>query len=185
MRLVDCHIALVLPHRQFNEREYRSVRARLEAEGARVRVFSPSAVPSLGDQGASVPKDGLLSDLRPAMADALVFIGGGGARDLWNHPRAHAVARAFHAEARIVAAICLAPVILSRAGILRHATISCHPSAERELTQGLTSRTPAGLTVSGTIITASGPEHADAFAAALVAALLDRSSPYSTSNPSS
>lgn len=172
MRLARATVVLVLPHRQFNEVEYLTVRSRLEAEGCRIRVMASSAMNSIGIHGLSVKKDLIFSEFPHGRVHALVFIGGAGVRDYWDHPRVHNLVRFCHMHNVLLAAICIAPVIFSRAGILQNRQVSCHPSVCQELAGGLIQWSHAGITVEGSIITASGPEHAGAFSDAIVQALL-------------
>ena len=49
--------------------------------------------------------------------EATVVVGGGGAReDLWNNRTLFNILNAHHAAGKPVAAICIAPVVLARAG---------------------------------------------------------------------
>ncbi len=113
----------------------------------------------------------LLSELHIDACDALVFIGGNGARDYWSHPRVHNVVRSMHEHGRLLAAICIAPVIFARAGILKGRQASCHPSARRDLESAGAQYMLAPVHVDDTLVTASGPTAAREFAEAIVTSL--------------
>ena len=60
-----------------------------------------------------------ITEAKAADYDAIVFVGGGGAKEFWNDPVSHALARDFHAKGKPTSAICIAPVTLANAGLLK------------------------------------------------------------------
>jgi 4-methyl-5(b-hydroxyethyl)-thiazole monophosphate biosynthesis len=64
------------------------------------------------------------------------------------------------------AAICAAPIVLGRAGLLEGKRMTCYPGFEKQLTGA--SYTGEPVTVDGTIITGKGPGCAIPFALKLV-----------------
>jgi protease I len=106
--------------------------------------------------------------------DALVIIGGAGSPGhLWGNPDLARLAPAFAAGTKVVAAICLAPVVLARAGILsgRKATVFRTPESVAEMKKGGCVLSAAPVVVDGRMITADGPAAATAFGQAVLAAL--------------
>jgi protease I len=79
----------------------------------------------------------------------------------------------FHQSGKVVAAICLAPAVLARAGILKgkKATYYESPASFREMKIGGAVLTNAPVVKDGRIITANGPTASQAFADAIVKAL--------------
>lgn len=168
MRLTDKTVLVVLAHRQFSDAEYSTVAKILEREGCRLRIACTARQPLHGMDGAIVEPHTLLSEVVVRRFDAVVLIGGNGARDYWSHPRMMNLLRAFHESGKILAAICIAPVTLGRAGLLDKTPATCHQSVRRELEQ-------TGAIVQGdavvrakNILTARGPESSGVFAEALV-----------------
>ena len=114
------------------------------------------------------------SEVMPDAYDALVIIGGGGSKvHLWGNRDLSALATAFVTGKKPVAAICLSPVVLARAGILngRKATVFPSPDAITELRKGGAIAVNLPVVTDGNIITANGPEAAAAFGRAVVSAL--------------
>lgn len=171
MKLVTSTVALVVPHRQFNETEYSVTRAALEREGCRIKIVAASLQEAVGAKGMRVKPQMLFSDVQPAQFDGIVFIGGGGARDFWNHPRAHNAVRAFESHGKVLGAICIAPVIIANTGILKDRNGTCHVSARREFEAAGVNYTAEPVVTCCRIVTASGPDAAPEFAAALIALL--------------
>jgi len=77
------------------------------------------------------------------------------------------------AQGRLLAAICLAPPVLARAGVLAGKRATAYPaqSAIIELKRGGATYVVEPVVRDGTIVTASGPEAAAAFGAALATLL--------------
>jgi protease I len=106
----------------------------------------------------------------PEELAALVVIGGDGAPDyLWGDQPLERLVRAVHAGGRVVAAICLGCPVLARAGVLAGRRATTYPSARAliELRRGGASYRSDRVVADGPVITASGPEAAAEFGAAL------------------
>lgn len=110
----------------------------------------------------------------PESYDGLVIIGGmGSIPHLWGNGDLARLAIAFSAAKKPVAAICLSPVVLARAGILsgKRATVFRSSDAVSEMRKGGAVLTNLPVVVDGKIITADGPSAARAFGSAIAAAL--------------
>ena len=84
--------------------------------------------------------------------------------------------RAAYDSHMTVAAICLSPVVLARAGILRDKECTAFITAKEELIKNGGKYQDKGVVVSGNIVTAKGPEYATEFAIAVVDVMMNRSS---------
>jgi protease I len=84
-----------------------------------------------------------------------------------------ALARSLHAAGRPVGAICLSPPVLARAGLLagRRATTFPTDRAIVELKRGGATYVEQAVVLDDAVLTASGPEAAAAFGAALITCL--------------
>ncbi len=103
--------------------------------------------------------------------DAVVFIGGPGALSCLDNQQSYALLKKAYNARKIIGAICIAPRILAKAGILRgkRATGWDEDGALREifLSHDVTYE-PRPLVVDGTIVTATGPQVAYEFGAKIV-----------------
>jgi protease I len=112
-----------------------------------------------------------IDDADAGAYDGIVIVGGIGAQDyLWGHAGLQALVRRFFDSGKVVAAICLAPVVLARAGVLkgREATVFKSPAAIRELEAGGAVLVGVPVVADLDLVTASGPQSARAFAEAIV-----------------
>jgi len=106
--------------------------------------------------------------------DGIVVIGGSGSPEfLWGHSRLHALVAGFAKSGKIVAAICLSPVVLARAGVLggRKATVFRTADSVAEMRRGGADLREDALVVDGKFITANGPAAARKFGEAVASAL--------------
>lgn len=105
---------------------------------------------------------------------AMLILPGGmpGTTNLCNHKELNEELKAFAAAGKPVAAICAAPMVLGRAGLLRGEKATIYPGMEEELIGAEVSKEP--VVVSGNFITSRGPATAMEFALTLVERLKDK-----------
>ncbi len=164
-------VLFVLAGRNFQDREYRVTRLALEAWGADVRVAGPARDECVSAEGVRVRPDMTVRSALDASFDAVVFIGGEGARALLACAPCQALARDAYERKKVVAAICIAPSILANAHLLakRHA-VAWHTELSNLRKHG--ARVVARPVVrDGHVVTAAGPRDAETFADAIRAAL--------------
>ena|SRR5690554_3036023 len=161
-------VALVIAEKQFRDEEYQVPRDLLLNAGFDVLTVSTSKNTAVGKLGMKVTPDTLITDLDPAELDALIFIGGGGSEQYFGDPLAHRLARTMVDLDKVLGAICIAPVILANANVLRGKKATVFPDGASVLKQNGADYTGADVEVDGKIITGNGPEAADAFGRALI-----------------
>lgn len=164
-------VVMVVAPADFRDEELEEPRRILAAHGADVTVASTTIDPVRGMLGATVSPDALLNTVRVDDFDAVVFVGGRGARSYFANDTALEVARQFATAGKLVGAICIAPVILANAGLLEGRNAAVFGSEETALRGrgALVSRAP--VAVDGNIVTAEGPEAATQFGEALASEL--------------
>lgn len=159
---------LVIAEKVFRDEEYQKPKDILETAGIEVTTASTTTDKAVGKLGLEVEPDILVGSIHVDDYDALVFVGGGGAEQYFDDPVAHSLAHQFHAAHKLVAAICIAPVILANAGLLRDRLATVYPDGEAALTAGGAQYTARAVEAVGNIVTANGPEAAEAFGRQLV-----------------
>ncbi|MGQ9704472.1 MAG: DJ-1/PfpI family protein [Actinomycetota bacterium] len=164
-------VLLVVAQAGFQDIEYDAVRGGLLDAGYRVVTASPRGGRATGMSGVTVNVDLPLAQARAEEFAAVVFIGGEGAPSLYDDAEAHRVAREAVEQGKVLGAICLAPAILARAGLLEGKRATVYPSAKQELLDGGASYTGAGVEIDGRLITGDGPEASEQFARAIIEAL--------------
>lgn len=157
-------VLLVIAQKDFKDVEFTEPRLLLGDQGATLTVASKKKAVATGMDGAEVMPDLALSKVKVPDYDAVVFIGGSGASDYFDDPEALAIAREAAEENKIVAAICLAPGILAKAGLLKGEDATITESRADLLTEAGANYMGPGVVESGLFLTASGPDQAKAFA---------------------
>lgn len=165
---------MIAPER-FRDEELLTPKQALEARGVAVTVASTRPGTATGMLGAVAAVDCTIREADAADYDALAVAGGAGSpAHLWDSERLAALVRAFSGAGKPVAAICLSGAVLARAGVLRGRRATVYPVARAILELKRAGATYVGdpVVVDGPIVTASGPEAAAAFGAALITQLV-------------
>jgi len=162
---------MIIPESDFRDEELKEPKDILERNNIEVKVASTTLDRVEGMLGAQVKPDILINDIEIKDFDAIVFVGGGGSSQYWDDPVAHKLAQDAIGANKIVAAICIAPVTLARAGILKGKRATVFSSEAGELKSEGANYTGKAVEKDGNIITASGPTAARAFGEELVKAL--------------
>ncbi len=164
-------VLIVLPQSDFQDIEYSTVRNIISEAGYQVMVATVEHKVASGVSGTAVTPDLMLSEAKAADFLAVIFIGGPGAESLYNSADAHRLAVEAVNNGRVLAAICIAPVILARAGVLKGRRATVFPPESRELTSAGAEYTGEPVEKDGKLITADGPRSSEAFARAILEAL--------------
>lgn len=93
-------------------------------------------------------------DLDISSYSGLLLPGGPGVRELASNQGVLKVIEKFHNEGKLVFAICAAPLLLSKAGILKNKKYTCYPGTEKNIPSAHKMNLP--VVKDGNIITAEG-----------------------------
>ncbi|MEI6631831.1 MAG: DJ-1/PfpI family protein [bacterium] len=165
---------MVIAHDGFRDEEFLEPKEVLEASGIEVSVASSSLLEASGKLGAKVKPDLLVKDIDVGSFAAVIFVGGAGASEYWDDPHAQRLAREASDSGKVLAAICIAPVTLARAGVLKGRRATVWPSEAAALQSAGADYTGSAVQRDGNIITASGPVAAREFAEKIVQAVLNK-----------
>jgi len=158
-------VVMIIAHRNYRDEELAEPKAILEECGARVVVASTSLKPARGMLKGTVKPDVLLKDVKAKEYDAVVFVGGAGATAYFEDKTAQDLAKEAVKEEKVVAAICIAPCILAKAGVLKHKQATCWASRKhRRIMEKAGARfTSKDVVRDGRFLTANGPKAAKRF----------------------
>jgi protease I len=162
--------ALLVIYPRFEDHEYNIPRTVLEDAGVVVTVAAPSLdlVKGYHKQTEVLP-DLRLADARGSDYDAIVFAGGTGV-DV-DDPEAHRITQEAVAEAKVVAAICIAPVLLAKAGVVEGKRVTAATQWSALEKAGAIVVTSGNVVRDGLLVTANSPGGAREFGETIVAAL--------------
>lgn len=169
-------IAMIIAFREFQDEEYLISKQTLEMAGAKIVTASTSLGTAIGKMGGEAKVDLTLDELKAGDYNAVLFIGGPGAAKYIDDSQARQIAREVADGAMVLGAICIAPAILARAGVLsgKRATVWSNimdKSAVKILKEEGVKYQPEPVVIDGKIITANGPASAKKFAEAIIEAV--------------
>lgn len=167
-------VLMVVAPERFRDEELFDTQAELTQAGHQIVIASTRSGLCPGSRGGHVTATLTLAQVQCHDYAAVVFVGGGGAKLLFHNIDAWRIAREMAQNDKIVAGICLAPVILAYAGVLngRQATVAGTEAAT--MTAHGAHYTGPGVTVDGHFVTANGPKSSRLFGQKIVQLLAVR-----------
>ena len=166
-------VLMIIAPKNFRDEELLHPKQELEKAGIEVIIASKTLGLAKGMFGATVRPDLTLGEVRVRDYDAVVFVGGIGSSVYFDIKEAHSIANEAYGLGKKVCAICIAPVTLANAGLLKgkRATVWSSPTDDsyvRMIEAKGAKFTDKPVEVDGDIITARGPEAAREFGRILV-----------------
>ncbi len=169
MALSDKKVLMVVAPAEFDGAEFETTRKVLEGRGLRVKVASTSLGVARATTGLMVRPDVSLDDVKTWEYDAVLFIGGPGARQLFDHEKATKLAK--DCEYKVLGALGLAAGILANGGVVKGKRVTADTSIAGLLRQKEGRFTSQPLEVDEKLVTASGGRYAEHFGNAILNAL--------------
>jgi protease I len=161
----------VIAEKGFRDEEFAVPYEMLKGAGHAVDVASTSRGEAVGKLGMRVKPD-LTVDEAVSGDYGAVLVSGGPTTPvyIWPNEKLHRLLLDVHNEGGIVAAICLAPAVLARIGLLKgkRATIYRTPDSMGEMSAGGCTLLNDHVVVEGRIVTADGPDAARQFGEAVL-----------------
>lgn len=119
-------------------------------------------------RGVKLMPDRMWEQVDPSAYEVIALPGGNvGTMHLMEDERVLEALRAQHRAGKLIAAICAAPLVLQKAGIIDRKRVTCHPLAAGQLT--VANRVDERVVIDDHIVTSQGPGTTFAFALAIVA----------------
>lgn len=163
-------VLMIISFEMFRDEEYTEPKAVLEKAGIKITTASSKLGTATGKLGMKVKVDITLDEVKVKDYAAILFVGGPGSFNYHHNPKAHRIAQEAVKEDKVLAAICGAPPILGYAGVLKGKKATMFDDTGDLAKTGAT-YTGNGVEVDGKIITATGPETAQAWGEAIVKVL--------------
>lgn len=161
-------ILMVIAPKNFHDREFSIPKNLFEKKGYQVTVASSTLSETTGMLGMKAKPDILVKDAKATDYDAIVFVGGSGTPVYFNNPQVLSLAIEAAKHDKTIGAICIAPVILTKAGILQGKKATVWGGEKSSLTKGGAIYTGKDVEVDDKIITANGPSAAEKFAQKII-----------------
>jgi len=161
-------VLLFLPAKDFNEEEYSIVRKLLLKYGKNIFITSDDHYVCSGSKGMKVKSDISFFNINIKNFAALVLIGGKGNKAYWDNEKLHNITKNFNDAQKIIGAICSAPVILAKAGILQNKTATCYYEDKNELINLEINYQNRAVVIDKNIVTSNGSQSAAQFTEAVL-----------------
>jgi protease I len=165
--LIKKSVLLIIPAQNFNEEEYLIITGALERSGIKIFIASDSNFLCVGSNGMKVKNDVQLYNIHESNFDGLILVGGNGMRNYWSNKAIHSTAGKFAKSKKTIGAICSAPIILAKAGLLS-GSATCHADDKKELEREGINYKDLPVVTEKNIITAQNPTSAAEFAKAFL-----------------
>jgi len=157
-------ILMVVPNADFRDEELLLPKKIFEESGYAVTIAAAKSGNAKGVMGATVAVENTIDQIQSDTYDALVLVGGPGAQVYWGDSRLHLLIQDAYKRNKVIGAICLAPVTLANAGIMKNKKATVWHSEARRLTSAGARYISEDVVSDGKIVTANGPQAAEQFA---------------------
>jgi protease I len=156
-------VLMIIAPERFRDEELFVTKEELEKAGHKISIASSTKGVCPGSRGGFATAILTLVEVKTENYDAVVFVGGGGSKLFFSNEEALRIAKEMSNKGKVVAAICLAPVILANAGMLKgiNATVAATEAKTIE-SRGANYMGP-GVTVDGNIVTGNAPKSSRLF----------------------
>lgn len=159
---------MIIAFEDFRDQEYFVPKEILEEGGIEVKTASTKKGQAFGADGGDTTVNLTLEEVKSSDFDAVVFVGGPGCLEHLDNEKSYRIARETQDKNKILAAICISPIILAKAGVLdgKKATIwasSLDRGPIKILKENGAEFIDEKMVQDGNIITANGPAAAQEF----------------------
>ena len=165
---------MIIASENFRDEELFETKFVLDGAGVETVTASTRTGVINGMLGGSAEARILVRDIVVNDYDAIIFIGGSGAREYFDSGVALDIAREAADKRKVLAAICIAPSVLANAGVLTGVRATSFVSERARLQRAGAIYTGAPVERDGPIITGRGPEAARLFGEAVADAIFSR-----------
>ena len=162
---------MIIASKDFRDEEYFIPKSKLESAGYEITTASLALGECIGKLGGSAHAELVLNEVELDDFDAIIFVGGPGSCIYQNNEEAHRIARECLEKSKLLAAICIAPIILAFAGVLggRKATVWNGDQKQERIFQELgVNFVDEDVVLDNDIVTGNGPAAAEKFSEVII-----------------
>jgi protease I len=149
-------ILIVIAPEKYKEEEFFDLKDELGKASIKVTVANSTGRPSISKYGKIVKVQKCLKDVDVKDYDGIVFVGGSGASIYFDDEIVLDLTRKFFEAGKIVGAICIAPTILAKAGVLKGKRATAYMT-QKEIIEAVGIYTNNKVEQDGNIITCKWP----------------------------
>lgn len=165
---------LIIASNNFRDEELFETKRVLDQAGIDTVIASTRTAVLKGMLGGRARAEILVGNIVVDDYDAVIFVGGLGAKQYFQSPVALNIAQEAVDKKKVLAAICVAPTVLANAGVLTGVRATSFLSERAKLLKAGAQYTGAPVERDGLIITGSGPDASIQFGRAIAETLAGR-----------
>ena len=154
---------MIIAPDHFRDEELFETRAEIEKSGFKTVLASTHKGACIGTKGGQAIAELKIDDVNSTDYESVVFVGGNGSKVYFKNETAHRIAREMHQQGKIVSAICIGPVILAEAGLLKNKRATVYESEINTIKSLGATYTGEPVTQDGQLITGNGPASSQLF----------------------
>ena len=154
---------MVIAFEGFRDEEYLIPRKIFDEHKYIVDVASYQLGVAIGKYGTKVKVDLDYKQITLENYDCMVLVGGPGTVYYLNDQVLHKIIMEYYQQKKLIAAICMAPVILANAGLLEGRNSTVYIGNKEDLIISGAKYTGQSVEINENIITANGPDAAEEF----------------------
>lgn len=159
---------LIIAFRGFKDPEYFITKETLEEAGVEIKTASNKKGLAVGADGGDANIDLVVSEVDISNFDAIIFIGGSGCLKFLDNETSYTIIQKTVLRKKILAAICISPIILAKAGVLKNKKATVWSSVldrgpTKILKENGAKYESSPVVIDEKIITADGPSSAKVF----------------------
>ncbi|MBU0648393.1 DJ-1/PfpI family protein [Patescibacteria group bacterium] len=156
-------IVMIVAPEQYRDEELIGTKEELSLESIGVDIASKIKGEIVGVKGGRAQANITVEEIDAKTYDGVVLIGGSGALVYRNDDLVREKVESFWNDGKVVAAICIAPTILSAMGIFGGKKMTVHKSGREDLEYDGVVYVDEDVVVDGKLVTANGPASAKGF----------------------
>jgi protease I len=156
-------VLMIIAPDHFRDEELFETRAEIEKSGFKTVLASTHKGECVGTKGGKATAELKIDDVDSTDYESVVFVGGNGSKVYFKHEKAHTIAQEMYEQGKIVSAICIGPVILAEAGLLRNKKATVYESEINTIKELGATYTGEPVTQDGRLITGNGPATSSLF----------------------
>ena len=156
-------VLMIIAPERFRDEELLVTKEELEKDGHKTVIASTVKGICPGSRGGFATATLTLNEVKTGDYDAVVFVGGGGSKVYFANEEVLLIAKEMYKRKTVVAAICLAPVILANAGVLKGKNATVAGTEAKTIENKGAKYMGPGVTVDGNIVTGNAPKSSRLF----------------------
>ena len=156
-------ILMVIAPDHFRDEELFETKTAIEAAGFKTVVASTHEGECIGTKGGKANATVEIKNVNSNDYQSVVFVGGNGSRVYFKNEKAHSIAHEMYQQGKVVSAICIGPVILAEAGLLKNKKATVYESEINTIKDLGAIYTGESVTQDGQLITGNGPAASSLF----------------------